>query len=117
MMNSAATATTESLVLAELDDLANLKAAVIVLDRQGRVRLWNLAARPIFGIAAGDATDRPFEEVAGARLGRAVDRVMDAVAARRPARILADHGLLAISVMPNSRGNVIVVRPNEEHHS
>ncbi|HSC91037.1 MAG TPA: ATP-binding protein [Gaiellaceae bacterium] len=43
--------------------LANVGDGVVLLDRDGLVRLWNPAAAEITGIAEGDALDRPLADV------------------------------------------------------
>lgn len=98
------------LALSEIEDIRSLRAAVIVLEANGRVRLWNVAAHPIFGVSVGDATNKNFADIARRRLGASVDGVLGALAAQRPLRTLADGGALAVSVLPDPTGNVIVVR-------
>lgn len=95
----------------ERRDIDGKRAAVIVLDAEGRVRLWNLAAAPLFGVAAGDATSRPFADLARGRLGAATDRILAAVRARTPIRVTAADGALAVAVLPDDAGDLIVVRP------
>jgi PAS domain-containing protein len=101
----------EALPPRDIADIRSLEAAVIVLDPSGRVRLWNLAAGPIFGITAGDAANRVFAEIARGRLGAAVDHVLTALRSRRSLRTIASEGTLAVSVLPRHHDNVIVVRP------
>ena len=43
--------------------LTHVADGVILLDPDGRIRLWNPAAEAITGIAAAEALDRPVEEV------------------------------------------------------
>jgi PAS domain S-box-containing protein len=95
----------------ERRDIEDRRAAVILVDLAGRVRLWNLAAAPMFGVAAGDATGRSFAELARRRLGPATDPILEAVRARTPIRVTTQDSALAIAVLPDEGGSLIVVRP------
>ncbi len=65
-----------------------VRGAIVVLDRKGLVKTWNLGASRIWGLRAQDAVGRPFATLAiGDVTAKTADAIGDAVANRRSTRV------------------------------